>query len=150
MTSGVHDTPALLRTLSWGPGRGWEEGRQVVDQATEQIKLLLVWGAWAALSAWAGGCSRHPGHPGHPGSASCPCSASLRGKELFASPLAAAGTAGRSPCPPKSWFAKRPPEPGGEMKGWPANHIEVSFARTRLGLGPALPLSEPFLQAVVL
>lgn len=41
-------------------------------------------------------------------------------------------------------------EPGGKMKGWPANHSEDSFARVRLGQGPALPLAEPFLQAVVL
>lgn len=36
------------------------------------------------------------------------------------------------------------------MKGWPANHSEDSFARVRLGQDPALPLAEPFLQAVVL
>lgn len=33
-------------------------------------------------------------------------------------------------------------EPGGEMKGWPANHSEEdSFARVRLARGPALPPS---------
>lgn len=55
MTNGAHDTPGLLRTPSWGPEHSWEEGRQIVDQAVEKIKLLfLLQGAQAALSAWAG------------------------------------------------------------------------------------------------
>lgn len=50
MTSGVGDTAGLLATPSWGPGHCWEEGRQVVDQTTEQIKLLFqLRGARAAV-----------------------------------------------------------------------------------------------------
>lgn len=80
----------LLVTPRLGPGHGWQQGRQVVDQATEQIKLVFpLRGARTALSTWVGGCS------GLSGSASCPGSDSLRGKEPFTSPLAAAGTARR-------------------------------------------------------
>lgn len=102
MTNGVGYTAGLLATPSWGPGHCWEEGRQVVDQATEQIKLLFpLQGARAALSTWAGGCS------GHPGLASYPGSASLRGKEPSPPHWLQWELLGDDPAHPKCWFAKR-------------------------------------------
>lgn len=103
VTRGVHDTPGCLGTPSWGPGHCWEEGRRLVDQATEQNKLLFpLRGGERRLTCVIGGCS------GHPGLRLLPLVLpSLRGKGLLTSPLAAAGTAGRPPWPASSWFAKR-------------------------------------------
>lgn len=111
------------------PGHFWEEGRQVVDQVMQQIKVivfvqLVVQTPRLLLLPWS--CLSEREETAHlPTGCSRNCrEATLAGLVLVCKMLNLVGKS------------------GGEMKGWPANHSGDSFARVRLGRGPALPLSQ--------